>query len=88
MSNVKLIAACAAALGLAVLATNDVLAAQGGNSKLGQRDEELVLQAEQAGAVVTDPPHDRFWGGYSGYFRDPDDHLWEIAWNPQWSVPD
>ena len=49
MSNVKLIAACAAALGLAVLATNDVLAAQGGNSKLGQRDEELVLQAEQAG---------------------------------------
>ena len=49
MSNVKLIAACVAALGVAVLATNDALAAQGGNSKLGQRDEELVLQAEQAG---------------------------------------
>ena len=48
----------------------------------------IIRQAEQAGAVVTDPPHDRFWGGYSGYFRDPDDHLWEIAWNPQWSVPD
>jgi hypothetical protein len=48
MSNVKLIAACAAALGLSVLATN-VFAGQGGNSKLGQRDEELVLQAEQAG---------------------------------------
>ena len=50
--------------------------------------DSIIRQAEQAGAVVTDPPHDRFWGGYSGYFRDPDDHLWEIAWNPQWSVPD
>jgi catechol 2,3-dioxygenase-like lactoylglutathione lyase family enzyme len=50
--------------------------------------DAVIRQAEQAGAVVTDPPHDRFWGGYSGYFRDPDDHLWEIAWNPQWSVPD
>jgi subtilase family protein/pre-peptidase len=49
MSNAKLIAACAAALGLTVFAINDALAAQRGNSKLGQRDEELVLQAEQAG---------------------------------------
>ena len=49
MSNAKLIAACAAALGLTVFAINDVLAAQRGNSKLGQRDEELVQQAEQAG---------------------------------------
>ena len=44
--------------------------------------DAVMKQAEQAGAVVTDPPHDRFWGGYSGYFHDPDDHLWEIAWNP------
>jgi hypothetical protein len=50
MINAKLIAACAAALGLAaLLTTNDVLAAQRGNSKLGQRDEQLVLEAEQAG---------------------------------------
>jgi hypothetical protein len=49
MSNAKLIAACTAALGLTVFAMNDALAAQGGNSKLGQRDEELVQQAEQAG---------------------------------------
>ncbi|WP_133624742.1 VOC family protein, partial [Phyllobacterium brassicacearum] len=34
--------------------------------------DSIIRQAEQAGAVVTDPPHDRFWGGYSGYFRDPD----------------
>jgi len=50
--------------------------------------DAVVRQAKQAGAVVTDPPRDRFWGGYSGYFHDPDGHLWEIAWNPQWRVAD
>ena len=49
MGNTKLLAACAAALGLTVFSINDSLAAQRGNSKLGQRDEELVQQAEQAG---------------------------------------
>jgi hypothetical protein len=48
----------------------------------------LMGQAEQAGAVITDPAQDRFWGGYSGYFHDPDGHLWEVAWNPQWTVAD
>jgi catechol 2,3-dioxygenase-like lactoylglutathione lyase family enzyme len=48
----------------------------------------LMRQAGQAGAVITDPAHDRFWGGYSGYFHDPDGHLWEVAWNPQWTVVD
>ncbi len=48
--------------------------------------DAVMKQAEQAGAVITDRAHDRFWGGYSGYFHDPDGHLWEIAWNPQWSV--
>jgi catechol 2,3-dioxygenase-like lactoylglutathione lyase family enzyme len=47
--------------------------------------DSVMKQAEHAGAVITDPPHDRFWGGYSGYFHDPDGHLWEIAWHPQWS---
>jgi uncharacterized protein len=50
--------------------------------------DAVLRQAEQAGAVITDPAHDRFWGGYSGYFHDPDGHLWEIAWNPQWTVAD
>ena len=45
--------------------------------------DAVVAQAEKAGAIVTDPPRDRFWGGYSGYFHDPDGHLWEIAWNPE-----
>jgi hypothetical protein len=50
--------------------------------------DALMKEAEKAGAVVTDPPKDRFWGGYSGYFQDPDGHLWEIAWNPTWEVAD
>jgi uncharacterized protein len=43
--------------------------------------DRILQQAADAGAVVT-PPHDRPWGIYSGYFRDPDGHLWEIIWNP------
>ena len=53
-----------------------------------ERVDAVMRQAEGAGAVITDPAHDRFWGGYSGYFHDPDGHLWEIAWNPQWTVVD
>jgi catechol 2,3-dioxygenase-like lactoylglutathione lyase family enzyme len=41
----------------------------------------LLARAEAAGATLTDQPHDRPWGIYSGYFRDPDGHLWEIIWN-------
>jgi uncharacterized protein len=44
--------------------------------------DEVIAQAKAAGAAVTGPPHDRPWGIYSGYFQDPDDHLWEIIWNP------
>lgn len=48
--------------------------------------DAIMQQAEKAGAHITDPARDRFWGGYSGYFQDPDGHLWEIAWNPAWEV--
>ncbi len=44
--------------------------------------DAIMQEAAKAGATVTDPAHDRFWGGYSGYFQDPDGHLWEIAWDP------
>ena len=44
--------------------------------------DEVIAQAQAAGATVTDPPHDRPWGIYSGYFQDPDGHLWEVIWNP------
>lgn len=45
--------------------------------------DALLDQAGAAGASVSDRPHERPWGIYSGYFRDPDGHLWEIIWNPQ-----
>ena len=45
--------------------------------------DALLAQAKAAGALVTDEPHERAWGIYSGYFRDPDGHLWEIIWSPR-----
>jgi catechol 2,3-dioxygenase-like lactoylglutathione lyase family enzyme len=50
--------------------------------------DEVIAQAKAAGAAVTDSPHDRPWGIYSGYFQDPDRHLWEIIWNPALSSLD
>lgn len=48
--------------------------------------DAVMEQARQAGAVIVKPAQDAFWGGYSGYFQDPDEHLWEVAWNPQWPI--
>jgi len=45
--------------------------------------DALLTKAQDAGATLTDRPHDRPWGIYSGYFRDPDGHLWEILYNPR-----
>ena len=42
-----------------------------------------MAQAQRAGARIVKPAADTFWGGYAGYFQDPDGHLWEVAWNPQ-----
>jgi catechol 2,3-dioxygenase-like lactoylglutathione lyase family enzyme len=52
---------------------------------VGSRDEvdALLARAAAAGATPTGEPHERPWGIYSGYFRDPDGHLWEIVWNPK-----
>ncbi|WP_178021802.1 VOC family protein [uncultured Paenibacillus sp.] len=46
--------------------------------------DQVMEQAKAAGATIVVPPHDTFWGGYSGYFQDPDGHLWEVVWNPDW----
>ncbi len=43
---------------------------------------ELLAQAVSAGATLVKPAQDVFWGGHSGYFADPEGHLWEVAWNP------
>ena len=46
----------------------------------------LMAEASAAGAKITQPARDTDWGGRSGYFADPDGHLWEVAWNPFWPV--
>jgi catechol 2,3-dioxygenase-like lactoylglutathione lyase family enzyme len=45
--------------------------------------DDVLAAAAAAGATLTEEPHDRPWGIYSGYFRDPDGHLWEVIWNPR-----
>ncbi len=50
--------------------------------------DEVLREAETAGAVIVKPAQATFWGGCAGYFQDPDGHLWEIAWNPARAVPD
>ncbi|MEX1181694.1 MAG: VOC family protein [Gemmatimonadota bacterium] len=50
--------------------------------------DAVMHQATRAGATIIKPAQDTFWGGYAGYFRDPDHHLWEVAWNPDWKLED
>ena len=48
-----------------------------------REDVATVLdEVERAGGTIVKPAQDVFWGGHSGYFKDPDGHLWEVAWNP------
>jgi uncharacterized protein len=51
---------------------------------VGSKEEvdSVMAQATRAGARIVKPAHQTFWGGYAGYFQDPDGHLWEVAWNP------
>lgn len=48
--------------------------------------DAVMAQAEAAGATIVKPAQETFWGGYAGYFQDPDQHLWEVVWNPQWNI--
>jgi predicted lactoylglutathione lyase len=50
--------------------------------------DEVIATAERAGATVTSSPADTFYGGYAGYFTDPDGHAWEIAYNPGFELTD
>jgi uncharacterized protein len=55
-----------------------------GHLVASREEVDSVLNAAQAaGATLTEDPRDRPWGIYSGYFRDPDGHLWEVIWNPR-----
>ena len=48
--------------------------------------DAAYAEALSAGARPVKKPHDVFWGGYSGYFADPDGHPWEVGWNPGWTI--
>ncbi len=50
--------------------------------------DAVMAQATAAGAAIVKRPHETFYGGYAGYFHDPDGHLWEVAWNPALLPPD
>jgi catechol 2,3-dioxygenase-like lactoylglutathione lyase family enzyme len=57
-----------------------------GHNVSSRREVDAVMaEATAAGAAIVKPAHDTFWGGYAGYFQDPDGHLWEVAWNPEWT---
>lgn len=50
--------------------------------------DAVMQQAKDAGGEIVKPAVETFWGGYAGYFQDPDGHLWEVAWNPHITVDD
>ncbi|HMN78906.1 MAG TPA: VOC family protein [Burkholderiaceae bacterium] len=71
--------------GLAVGPRSATESTLGHNVSSKEEVDSVMARATAAGAVIVKPAHDTFWGGYAGYFQDPDGHLWEVVWNPQWS---
>ena len=68
--------------GLEVTAPSPTEVTLGHNVSSKAEVEAVMRQAAAAGAVIVKPAQDTFWGGYAGYFLDPDRHLWEVVWNP------
>jgi predicted lactoylglutathione lyase len=64
-------------------AANEVLLSHNVSSRSAVDD--VMVEAERAGAEIIKPAKDLFWGGYGGFFKDPDGHIWEITWNPAWN---
>ena len=74
--------------GLPVSQTHSVNGSLGHNVASKAEVDAVMEQAGAAGARIVKPAQDTFWGGYSGYFQDPDQHLWEVVWNPQLLPPE
>lgn len=70
--------------GLALGPTSATEFTLGHNVSSAGEVDQVMVQAKSAGANIVKPAHKTFWGGYSGYFQDPDGHLWEVVWNPAW----
>jgi catechol 2,3-dioxygenase-like lactoylglutathione lyase family enzyme len=58
------------------------------NTRSHEEVDDVLAQAEAAGATILKAGDEQVWGGYSGYFADPDGHPWEVAWNPGWPIDD
>ena len=77
----------AADIGIAVdgRATSDGVALAH-NARSREDVDAIFGQLEERGARIVKPPVETEWGGYSGYFADPDGHHWEVAFNPSWPI--
>ncbi len=56
------------------------------NARTRDEVDAVLAEAKTASATILKPAQEAFWGGYSGYFADPDGFLWEVAWNPFFSI--
>lgn len=72
--------------GLPISETSTSAFSIGHNVNSKKEVDAVMKEAAAAGATIVKAAEDTFWGGYAGYFQDPDKHLWEVAWNPQWLI--
>jgi catechol 2,3-dioxygenase-like lactoylglutathione lyase family enzyme len=56
------------------------------NARSREEVDAIFARLKERGAPIVKAPEDVFWGGYSGYFSDPDGHKWEVAFNPYWTI--
>ena len=56
------------------------------NTRTRNEVDSVLKEAKAAGATIVKPAQEAFWGGYSGYFSDPDGFPWEVAWNPGFAI--
>lgn len=74
--------------GLSVGATSVTEFTLGHNVASRAEVDQVMDEARGAGATIVKPAQATFWGGYAGYFQDPDGHLWEVVWNPELVPPE
>ena len=74
--------------GLAVGAVGAPSFSLGHNVRSAEEVNAVMEQAERSGATIVKRAAETFWGGYAGYFQDPDRHLWEVVWNPEFLPAD
>lgn len=72
--------------GISTMSRSSTEFSLGHNVRTKDEVDAVMDEAEAAGATVIKEAHDTFWGGYAGYFSDPDGHLWEVVWNPAWEL--